>query len=75
MASPEASYVGLQLDEHHAPETNGRMSVCRKCGTSTDGPVGGHHDPGERQLPRSSEWLVAQERIRHIDRTRALRDQ
>jgi hypothetical protein len=75
MASSEASYVGSQLDDHHAPETNGRMAVCRKCGTSTDGPAGVHHDPGERQLPRSAEWLVAQERITHIDRARKLRDQ
>lgn len=68
--SQEASQVGTRLDEDHAPETNGRMSVCRRCGTLTDGPAGRHHAPVERQLDRSSEWLIARSRQRHIDRAR-----
>jgi hypothetical protein len=68
MVSPDASHAGTQLDEHHAPETNGRMSVCRRCGSTTDGPVGLHHVPAERQLIRSNEWLIAQLRIKHVDR-------
>jgi hypothetical protein len=72
MISSEASFVGTQLDEHHAPETNGRMSVCRRCGTLTDGPKGEHHVPDERQLVRSNEWMIAQSRMRSIDRAREL---
>jgi len=57
MASSEASYVGSQLDEHHAPETNGRMSVCRRCGTSTDGPVVGTTTPVSAScLGRPNGW-------------------
>ena len=66
-------HVGSQLDEHHAPETNGRMSVCRRCGAQTDNPAGLHHIPAERQLERSNEWLVAQARARHIDQVREMR--
>jgi hypothetical protein len=66
MVSAKASYAGTKLDEHHAPETNGRMSVCRRCGTVTDGPVGLHHIPDERQLARSNEWLVAQSRTNYV---------
>ena len=68
--TPDASRVGAQLDEHHAPETNGRMAVCRRCGAMTDSPVGCHHVPGEPRLARLSEWLDAQERIRIFERAR-----
>ena len=63
---PEGETVtGSQLDAHHAPETNGRMSVCRRCGSQTDGPAGLHHLPAERQLTRIGEWLTAEsKRIR-----------
>ena len=64
------SAVGARLDAHHAPETNGRMAVCRRCGTQTDTPQGNHHVPSERQQVRSSEWLVAQERASRIDSAR-----
>jgi hypothetical protein len=75
MASAESSIVGAQLDEHHAPETNGRMSVCRKCGALTDSPVGLQHTPHPSQVGRASEWLTAQSRLLQIDRARALRSQ
>ena len=70
MDSPEASLTGARLDEHHAPETNGRMAVCRRCGTRTDSPEGSHHVPSERQLARADEWLEAQSRLRVIDRAK-----
>jgi hypothetical protein len=57
--SPEASQTGLRLDEHHATETNGRMAVCRRCGTRTDGPEG-RHAPYEQQLAQAGRWLDAQ---------------
>jgi hypothetical protein len=52
VVSPEALQLASRLDEHHAPETNGRMSVCRRCGAQTDGPKG-RHVPNERQLERA----------------------
>jgi hypothetical protein len=73
MDATESSDVGLQLDHHHSPETNGRMSVCRKCGALTNGPDGLHHTPHERQLSRSNEWLVAQSRLVDIERARQMR--
>ena len=73
MASAEAIRVGAQLDEHHAPETNGRMSVCRRCGMLTDSPVGLQHAPHDSQLDRSNQWLTAQSRLVQIDRAREMR--
>jgi hypothetical protein len=59
VVSPEASQIGARLDEHHAPETNGRMAVCRRCGAQTNGPDGRQHVPDERRLPRYKDWLDA----------------
>lgn len=73
MVSPETSYVGIRLDEHHLPETNGRMSVCRRCGSQTDGPEGNHHAPRQQQLARANGWLISQSHISSIDRARQLR--
>jgi hypothetical protein len=73
MASTDSSSVGFQLDQHHAPETNGRMSVCRKCGAQTDDPAGHHHRPSERQITRSGEWLLTQDRNARIAQARTLR--
>jgi len=53
-------HTGAQLDQDHSPETNGRMSVCRRCGSQTDDPVGRHHMPSERQMTRMRGWLVAE---------------
>jgi hypothetical protein len=64
MSSPDAVEMGTRLDAHHAPETNGRMSICRRCGTSTDSPQGSQHVPEEPRISRLSEWLDAQERFR-----------
>lgn len=73
MISPESSDLGLRLDEHHLPETNGRMSVCRKCGTRTESPLGLHHTPSEHQMSRSGSWLIAQSRLRDIELAKELR--
>jgi hypothetical protein len=67
MISAESSDVGLQLDEHHVPETNGRISVCRRCGSRTDNPIGERHTPHEFQLQRSGDWLIAQMRRQEIE--------
>jgi hypothetical protein len=73
MLSLEATSVGARLDEHHHPETNGRMAVCRRCGTQTDDPQGRTHVPGERQVVRSTKWLDAQLRVSRIENARFLR--
>ena len=74
MASPETLQLGARLDEHHFPETNGRMAICRRCGARTDGPMGHHHVPSERQLARSDQWLQTQSRLSRIDRASETRE-
>jgi hypothetical protein len=49
------------------------MAVCRRCGSQTDGPDGGHHMPTDRQMTRIREWLVAESRKVHIQRAREAR--
>jgi hypothetical protein len=73
MTSSECLQVAAQLDEDHAPETNGRIPVCRRCGARTDGPTGLHHVLQEERVHRSSEWLVAQSRLRDIAHSQMLR--
>lgn len=73
MNSSDSSDVAAQLDEHHAPETNGRIPVCRRCGARTDGPTGLHHVLQEGRVTRSSEWLSAQARLRDIAQSKLLR--
>ena len=70
MIAADASQVATQLDEDHAPETNGRMSVCRRCGGRTDGPEGLHHTADERDLLRSTSWLTAELQRRRLERLR-----
>ena len=57
MTSSECLHVAAQLDEHHTPETNGRIPVCHTCGARTEGPSGGHHVLQEDRVNRSTEWL------------------
>jgi hypothetical protein len=62
MSTPDVALLAGRLDDHHAPETNGRMAICRRCGAVTDGPAGGHQ-PNKRQLDQLSAWLEGQSRI------------
>jgi hypothetical protein len=73
MASLDPLQVGARLDEHHLPETNGRMAVCRRCGSRTDGPSGHRHTPGEGQLVRSDKWLDAEAHLSRINDERLRR--
>ncbi len=73
MTSSECLQVAAQLDEDHAPDTNGRIPVCHICGARTEGPSGGHHVLQPGTVDRSSQWLVAQSRQRDIDHARMLR--
>lgn len=63
MVSREASLLGARLDDHHSPETNGRMAVCRRCGAQTNDPAGRQHVPHELRLDRSNAWLEMQTRF------------
>jgi hypothetical protein len=73
MTSPEPSDVAAQLDQHHLPETNGRIAVCRRCGARTDSPTGLHHVVSDGRVSRSAEWLTAQSRLRDIADSKLLR--
>lgn len=73
MIPPSRSEVGAQLDAHHAPETNGRMAVCRRCGSLTDSPGGCQHAPGALRLAHLSAWLDAEERMRIFEASRDAR--
>ena len=66
MVSTDPLPMGSRLDRHHSPETNGRMSICRRCGAQTDGPDG-LHIPDEGQTQRALRWLDAQSLSRRID--------
>lgn len=70
MTPSESLHVAAQLDEHHLPETNGRIAVCRRCGARTDGPSGLHHVLQEGGVSKSSDWLTAQSRLRDIANAR-----
>jgi hypothetical protein len=70
VTTTEALSIGARLDEHHVPETNGRMAVCRRCGAQTDGPNGVQHVPDEARLTRSADWLEAQGRMSRINAAR-----
>jgi hypothetical protein len=72
MTSVEALSVAAQLDEDHLPETNGRMAICRRCGSHTDTPQGSRHAPEERQLARANTWLDMERRAKRISETRRL---
>lgn len=69
----EAAQVGARLDQHHAPETNGRMATCRRCGMRTDGPDG-RHAPAEQQLTQARRWLDTQSLSAKIAAMRIQRD-
>ena len=74
MTSSETLHVAAQLDEHHLPETNGRIAVCRRCGARTESPAGLHHTVQEDRITKSSEWLIAQSRLRDIAHSQLRRD-
>ena len=67
------SEVGARLDKDHAPETNGRMSICRKCGLYTNGPSGGHA-PNDKQLASAEKWLDGRVLNARLARSKAERD-
>lgn len=58
MPSAAAWELGVQLDQHHPVETNGRMAVCRRCGGVTDSAEGHRHVPNDRQLTQIGHWLA-----------------
>jgi hypothetical protein len=73
MTSSQSLHLAAQLDENHAPETNGRIAVCRRCGARTESPAGVHHVLQEGREKRSIDWLIAQTRLRDIAQSQMLR--
>ena len=67
------SDVGARLDKDHAPETNGRMSICRKCAVYTNGPLGAHA-PNDKQLAKAEKWLDGRVLNARLARLKAERD-
>ncbi|HEX3795338.1 MAG TPA: hypothetical protein VG226_07645 [Acidimicrobiales bacterium] len=59
MAPSNASQVSIQLDEDHAPETNGRMPICRRCGFRTEENRSRHAATDEHQA-KAGRWLDSQ---------------
>lgn len=74
MAGSEASRLGSRLDENHAPETNGRMAVCRRCGLRTAAATSDLHAPIEAEEARANRWLDAQVQTRRVAKARRARD-
>jgi len=73
LAALELLQTAAQLDEHHAPETNGRMAICRRCGMQTVGPTGGHA-PRAPQLAQAKRWLAGQSITQRIAALKRARD-
>jgi hypothetical protein len=67
MTSSNIFELGELLDQDHLPETNGRMAICRRCGSTTDGLAGFHHTPREIEVARCSRWLDRQARLTHLE--------
>ena len=65
--------IGTRLDNDHAPQTNGRMAVCRRCGARTDGPQGGHSS-NEKEFIRADDWLRKQDVAARIARLKVGRN-
>ena len=57
MAVPSETGLSDKLDEDHAPETNGRMAVCRRCGFRTVATAGESHAPTEANRTKATQWL------------------
>lgn len=70
----DADQLGEQLDADHAPETNGRMSICRRCGVRTVGEFDDRHAPVTIRAARVRHWLDAQALARRTAQFRGARD-
>jgi len=71
--TPEAIRASEELDAHHAPETNGQMNVCRRCGLRTVGPDGSHVLQYS-QIVQANNWLRKQTVISKIAALKTRRD-
>jgi hypothetical protein len=68
MPPQNAVQTGGRLDQDHPPETNGRMAICRRCGSRTDDAAGSHHVPADGQITRIQDWLAAESKRSDIKR-------
>lgn len=72
MVEVEASGSGTQLDKDHAPETNGRMAICRRCGFRTTGEANDRHASVDVQEDRVNRWLDARAHAGRVAKARGL---
>ncbi|HEY3942336.1 MAG TPA: hypothetical protein VGL60_07605 [Acidimicrobiales bacterium] len=76
MAPLDPSQLSARLDEHHHPETNGRMQVCRRCGFRVSGALGEErHTLAEDRPQRATRWLDDQARTSQIAHAKTAFDQ
>lgn len=76
MAPLDAAQLSARLDEHHYPETNGRMPICRRCGFRVTGPLGAEqHTSAEERPDRARRWLDGQARVNQIAEAKTRLDQ
>jgi hypothetical protein len=66
--------IGTRLDEDHAPETNGRMAICRRCGFRTAGVTSDRHAPPDTQEGKANRWLDTQAHARRVAKARTVLD-
>jgi hypothetical protein len=72
MAPSDASLLSIQLDEHHTPETNGRMAVCRRCGFRTSSESNSRHAADQTHQAEAGRWLENQALVSRIAKSRGL---
>ncbi|HEY1465590.1 MAG TPA: hypothetical protein VGF11_00940 [Acidimicrobiales bacterium] len=71
MAPSDASHVSIQLDEDHAPETNGRMPVCRRCGFRTE-ETSNRHAATDGHQAKAGQWLDNQALASRVAKARGV---
>jgi hypothetical protein len=71
MAPSDPSSLSFQLDRDHAPETNGRMPVCRRCGFRTE-ETGTRHAATDGHQAKASRWLDGQALASRVARAKGV---
>lgn len=71
MAPSDPSHVSIRLDQDHAPETNGRMPVCRRCGFRTEENTTRHAATDEHQA-KADRWLDSQALANRVAKARGV---
>jgi hypothetical protein len=70
----ELKQLSERLDQDHAPETNGRMAVCRRCGFRAESKTGEHHVLVDGQQTRVQSWLGGRATANRLTKAREALD-